>query len=39
MMLAFVIVHVYPTTTRPTSLAHPRAMVTGRDEVDEPGLR
>jgi thiosulfate reductase cytochrome b subunit len=37
MMLAFLVVHVYLTTTGPTPLAHVRAMVTGWDEVDEPG--
>ena len=34
MMLAFVIVHVYLTTTGHTPLAHIKAMITGWDEVD-----
>ncbi len=38
MMLAFVIVHVYLTTTGHTVFAHLKAMITGWDEVEpEPG--
>lgn len=34
LMLAFVIVHVYLTTTGPTPLSHLKAMITGWEEVE-----
>jgi thiosulfate reductase cytochrome b subunit len=35
MMLIFLIVHVYLTTTGHTPLAHIRAMINGYEEVDD----
>lgn len=39
LMLAFVIVHVYLTTTGPTVFAHIKTMLTGWEEVPDEGLR
>ncbi len=36
LMVAFVILHVYMTTTGTTALANLRAMITGYEEVEEP---